>query len=148
MTLKHQILSFCTRWVDERIAAIEDSMKQSQAAANSETKSSAGDKYETGRSMMQIELENLSGQLSEALKLRNTLKLIDSDLKNSNVKIGSIVMSTHGNYFISIPAGHCVIDGVKFMIISSSSPMGMKIMGLKKGDSFEFRGTHVVIDTY
>ena len=41
--------------LQQKLARLEDMMKNAQAEANKETKSSAGDKYETGRSMMQLE---------------------------------------------------------------------------------------------
>ena len=55
---KAKLYDSCLKLVDERVAHIEDAMRNAQASANEETKSSAGDKYETGRAMMHLEKEN------------------------------------------------------------------------------------------
>ena len=44
-------------------------MANAQESANAEEKSSAGDKYETGRAMMQIERDKAAQQLNESMKL-------------------------------------------------------------------------------
>ena len=51
-------------------------MVNAQEAANEEGKSSVGDKYETGRAMMQIERDKAAQQLDEALKLKNIIDQI------------------------------------------------------------------------
>jgi hypothetical protein len=54
--------------VHQRIASAEEAIRMAQESANQEGKSSAGDKYETGRAMAQLEIEKASGQLAEANK--------------------------------------------------------------------------------
>ena len=65
-------------YVHERIAATQEAIYTAQLSANEETKSSAGDKYETGRAMAQLEIEKNTAQLAEALKLKQMLKQISS----------------------------------------------------------------------
>ena len=65
-TLKHELILRCHQYADSRIATARQAMSEAQTAANEESKSSIGDKYETGRSMMQIEGEKAAHQLAEA----------------------------------------------------------------------------------
>lgn len=140
LNTKAAILTLLMKWAETRIAAIEEVLSQAQSSANEETKSSAGDKYETGKSMMQIEMENHSAQLREAVKLKTAIQQINPEAYHSVVVSGSIVFTSLGNYFISIGAGPQDVNGKKIMAISPASPIGQVLLGLKSGDHFEFRG--------
>lgn len=110
-----------------------------QTSANNETKSSAGDKYETGRAMAQLEIAKNSIQLTEALGLRQKLALLGEKKITETVQTGSLVMTSRGNFYLAIPAGSCEIDGTTYFAISADSPVGSKLIGLKSGDSFVIR---------
>ena len=53
--LKPALHAACAAFLAERIAAATTAMQAAQESANSDTKSSAGDKYETGREMATAE---------------------------------------------------------------------------------------------
>ena len=52
MTTKQKLYDFCRAFVEVLIARIENNIKGIQESLTSETKSSAGDKQETGRAML------------------------------------------------------------------------------------------------
>ena len=81
--LRQQLLSQCQIVVHQRIASAQDAIRMAQDSANEEGKSSAGDKYETGRAMAQLEIEKASSQLAEANKLKQALEQIPVDENNS-----------------------------------------------------------------
>ena len=54
--------------LQERITAQEADLEELSKAASTDTKSSAGDKYETGRGMRRAEMDKLSRNLSESQK--------------------------------------------------------------------------------
>ena len=66
MTIKDLLLQKCIEFVSQKIKTIEHSILELRLAASSETKSSVGDKYETGRAMIQLAIINclagLNGQ--------------------------------------------------------------------------------------
>lgn len=66
--LKKDAYNFCVLFVNERLARIQGQIKELETALTSETKSSAGDKHETGRAMIQLEREKLGQQLAELEK--------------------------------------------------------------------------------
>ena len=121
MTIKLKLLAFCRRVVETRLHGAEEVIRMAQASANEESKSSAGDKYETGRAMAQLEIEKASAQLAEAQKLMQTLEHIPVTVSNV-VRLGSIAYTNEGNYFLSIPAGTLILDDVTYYALSPVSP--------------------------
>ena len=63
--IKRQLYSQCVDFVEERLSNIQNQIRAIQESLTSETKSSAGDKHETGRAMLQLEREKAGQQLAE-----------------------------------------------------------------------------------
>jgi transcription elongation GreA/GreB family factor len=137
-SLKQQLHSRCLTYVDERIKAAQEAIHVAQQSANEETKSSAGDKYETGRAMAQLEIEKNGVQLAEALRLKQTLEQIQPDLETKTVRVGSLVITNQGNFYIAISAGQFLIDEKTYFVISPASPIGQKLYGLHVEQGFSF----------
>jgi transcription elongation GreA/GreB family factor len=137
-SLKQQLHSRCLTYVDERIKAAQEAIQIAQQSANEETKSSAGDKYETGRAMAQLEIEKNGVQLAEALRLKQTLEQIMPDLETKTVRVGSLVITNQGNFYIAISAGQFSIDNEAYFVISPASPIGQKLIGLHVEQGFSF----------
>lgn len=142
---KQQLYDHCQAYLSQRIETARKAMSDAQAAANDETKSSAGDKYETGRAMAQLEIEKNSIQLTESMRLKKTLDGIKIDKHSLTIQPGSLVITQQSNFFIAISVGQYVIEGETFLIISAESPIGAKLKGLKAGESFSFNNkTHKI----
>lgn len=108
---------------------------------DSDTKSSAGDKFETGREMMQREMDKLSALVDNTL---NSIAKLDrlADLPASKViSEGSLVETDQETYFISI--GYGKLDSI--YAISIESPLGLELKGKRVGDRIEMRGRHITI---
>lgn len=122
-------------------------MKNSaQQAANDDTKSSAGDKYETNREMMQAEKDKAMQQLSEALKLRKVLDGINIKNNSDAIGLGSLVQTNIGLFYIAVAIGEFEIDKTKVFGISPVSPIGNALKGYKKGDIINFNGREVSVE--
>jgi len=144
-SLKHQLHSFCLTYIHERITAAQAAIQTAQLSANEETKSSAGDKYETGRAMAQLEIEKNTSHLVEAIKLKQVLDQISADQKTTTIQVGSLVITNQGNFYIAISAGQFLIDGKTYFAISAASPMGQKLTGLSVETSFTFNKKEFLI---
>ena len=114
-------------------------------AKNNETKSSAGDKHETGRAMMQLEEEKHERQLSKALQLKNLLDKIDIKKQQTNVVLGSLVTTNQASYFFSVGIGKLKLDEQTYFAISLDSPIGQVLVGKTVGETVTFRGKEIVI---
>jgi len=138
--LKEQLHQQCVNYVQQRMDAAQHAIAEAQQAANNDTKSSAGDKYETGREMAQQETNRNLNQLNEANKLMVALNRIGTGGQSATAEAGSIVRTNQGNFYLSISAGNIKVNDAAFIAISTASPVGIKLKGAKVGDRFDFNG--------
>ncbi len=124
MIQKKVLFDYCKQYVDKRIALVTNEMNAAQEAANSETKGSAGDKHETGRAMMHLEKEKNALQLVEHLKLKKVLAQISPEETHQHVRLGSLILTNSGIYYLSIAIGKVEIGGKIYFVISPVSPIG------------------------
>ena len=137
--LKTELYLKCQVFVDARLKAIQNTIDEIQMSLTSETKSSAGDKHETGRAMLQLEREKAGQQLAEIQKLNQLLSKIDVSKTTSNIGLGSVVYTTQANYFIAISAGEINSSDQSFYAISANTPIAKLLLGKQVGDQIEFR---------
>ena len=147
--IKTKLYKACEELLDERLKTIQSSISDVNNALLSETKSSAGDKHETGRAMLQLEREKLGKQLYEVEKQKHTLQRINLDTYLKNINFGSVVETTQANYFIAISIGKLCIDKKEFYAISSETPMAKHLTSKTTGDTISFGNiTFSIINTY
>lgn len=127
--------------VSNKLAGIQREFDALQESLLSETKSSAGDKHETGRAMAQLEQEKLSRQLTETRKTLEGLKQIDPEKILSQIGFGSLVKTNRGYFFVSVGIGQIKVDTTPVFCITAGSPLGQKILNKSEGDSVEMNGT-------
>jgi transcription elongation GreA/GreB family factor len=144
-SLKQQLYALCREYIDRGMSAAQQAIADARDAMANETKSSAGDKYETSREMMQQEIDLNTMRLSEAQKLKAALDMIDPEAHHAIIGAGSLVYTSQGNYYVSISIGKLVVEGVTYYALSSSAPLGNKLMGLKAGDVFSFNGKDITV---
>ncbi len=138
LTTRHALLQACQTYVQQRIDTARQAMKAAQESANEESKSSAGDKYETGRAMAQIERDRHAQLLAEALKLQQELARINVDKAYETAQPGSLVGTDRGRFFISISAGKLTVGGTDYFAVSPASPIATALTGHKAGDVLSF----------
>lgn len=147
LELKQQLYTLCQDFVENRRKTIQNTINEIQESLTSETKSSAGDKHETGRAMLQLEREKAGHQLAEVEKLTESLSKIDNRFSSEIVGLGSIVFTNQSNYFIAISAGQLEVDSQSFFAISPSTPIGLLLMGKTIGDGVVFREQKFMIES-
>lgn len=108
---------------------------------DSDTKSSAGDKFETGREMMQREMDKLSAQVDNTLNSMAKLDRIAEYPASTIISEGSLVETDQETYYLSI--GYGKIDSV--YAISIESPLGIALKGKRIGERIEMRGRNITI---
>ena len=145
-SLKETLYQLCLDYVKARLEVAEQGIRETQQAQNDDTKSSAGDKYETGREMMQQETNRHLVQLDEANKLRVALNAINPTQALTTAEPGAIVYTNNGNFYLTISAGLLQVDGQRFYAVSPASPIGMKLKGQKVNSEFEVNGKNYKID--
>lgn len=138
--IKERLHHACMDYVEDRISTAQQAITAARESANDDTKSSAGDKYETGREMMQQEIDRNRKQLEESQKLKLVLEKIDPDKPTELIQNGSLVTTNYGKFYISISLGQIVVDDCIYFAVSSVSPIGLKLMKQTDGYEFDFNG--------
>lgn len=124
--------------------SLEEARKEyalAKESRDSDTKSSAGDKFETGREMMQREMDKLSAQVDNTLNSIAKLDRIADLPASSIISEGSLVETDQETYYVSI--GYGKLDTV--FAISIESPLGLELKGKRVGDCIEMRGRKITI---
>lgn len=138
-SVKEELYQACADYVRKKEESILKTIQSYQEALNSETKSSAGDKHETGRAMLQLEMEKASQQLEVIHSMKAVLQRIDSSKNSAIVALGSIVITDSGNYFLSISAGGLKVKNEIYYAVSNGSPIGKLLLGKKAGETVNFK---------
>lgn len=113
---------------------------QAKESLLKEQKSTAGDKHETSRALVQIEIDKHAKQLQQTQKLYKVLHLIDASKKSESIELGSVVKTNKGIYFLAVPLGPQQVENQNVFFISLASPIGQALNGKKVGDSISFNG--------
>lgn len=143
--LRVELIKSCNEYLNVRKEVVHKALKGLKDDLENESKSSAGDKYETGREMINIEWNKLQIQLNEYERLGAILKRIQRFENFEKVILGSIIQTEAVNYFISIPAGEIRIGEKKFYAVGIQSPVAQQLIGKKEGELFELNGKSIKI---
>jgi hypothetical protein len=138
--LKTELLQHCQKQVDNRYSKIKQTIFGIEESLLEESKSSSGDKHETGRAMLQIDRENAGKQLQEIEKIVPLLKKIDVNATSDYARLGSLVYTDRFIYFISLSIGTVSIGNTEYLCVALNSPVGMLLSGKMKGDEFSLNG--------
>ena len=128
MKIKQQLHLKCQELLQNRLRVVEKSMNDIYNNLESETKSTVGDKHETGRAMLHLEREKLGHQLAIINNQLQVFNKINLEAQTSRVVLGSLVYTTQANYFISVSMGELKVDKIRAYAISPISPVGQALM--------------------
>jgi len=132
--------------IDQRIDQYRQDIASAEESRNTATKSSAGDKHETGRALVQIELNNLEKQLSSNLALKNSLSQVPDSENRETIAFGSLIKTDQGLFFISVSLGKIMVGSETCYALSPAAPLGNALLGQKKGDTVRFREKAYLIE--
>jgi hypothetical protein len=131
--------------IAERIAMAKSAIDNAQEAANSEDKSSAGDKYETGRAMGHLEKNMHARQQAENIKELARLQEVNTDVIYTTAQSGAFVRCGEQSFFIGAGLGKQRIDDQVIFFLSPYTPLAKLLLDKKAGDSFLFNKQEIVI---
>lgn len=142
---KIALFEACIKSLEDKIRLIEERLLSLEESRNNETKSTAGDKFETGRAMMQIEIDNCKMQLLKAESAHNLLEYIGLQEAKERIVDGSLVETDRGFYFLGIGLGKVKVGEKTYFCISKNAPIGKMLLGKTLGESLSFNGTEIII---
>ena len=145
--LKHKIIKECNTLLQQKIANLTSALSQVNEAANNETKSTAGDKHETAKAMMQLEQEKLSAQITILNTQVSELQKINTTKKYTQITNGSLVTTNKGILFIGVGLGKIKInDEVEVFAISYLSPLAQLLINNKVNQSVSIGAINYMIN--
>ena len=147
MDLKQKTHARCHKLLNSKIQELSAILQSLSESASKDTKSSAGDKHETARAMIQIEQEVVGKQLSEVLAQKSVLDKIDPAVALSQIMKGSLVKTNKGYLFLSIALGKITVDEESVLVISTRSPLGIKLAGLRLDETASVNGTDYKVES-
>jgi len=146
-TLKHKLIETCEKLQRDKIASLQNAMDEAQQAANEY--GGPKDRYDSFR-MQQLNKKDMFGsQLQKANSEFIALEKIKELINIKKVEYGAVVITEEQKLFISISLGKVELDHDVYFVISPNVPIFEAMKGLKKNDSFTFRGkTTKIIDVF
>jgi regulator of replication initiation timing len=141
---KSRILEIIKNKITEKIQSFENLIAETRTS-NNDTKSSMGDKYETGREMLQQEINNLQRQLNETLNQQALIQKISPE-PSSKAQNGALVKTDKGLFYISASVGEITYDNQKIMTVSDESPLVIAMSGLSSGHTFSINNINQTIE--
>lgn len=146
IAFKNRLKKFGLDLLSQRIATALEAMDQAQEAANSEEKSSAGDKYETGRAMGQLQKEMYNRQLAEYAKEMKALQSIATDRLCDSGGPGALVQTKEIAFFLSAGLGRQEVEGTIILFVSPIAPFARAVQSKKAGNSILLNGVSMTIE--
>ncbi|MGH1339833.1 MAG: 3-oxoacyl-ACP synthase [Aureispira sp.] len=138
--LKQQLYEACAQQLLKRLTQLKARFADLDRALTQETKSSVGDKYETGRAMIHLERNKLQQQRAVILQQQQQLAAIDSAQQKTKVGLGSIVVTNQQRFYLAVGLGKVEVEGQIYYALTGASPVGQLLLGKEVGSTFEFRG--------
>jgi hypothetical protein len=138
LLFKQKLKEHCVAILKERVETARQAMESAQESANNEGKSSAGDKYETGRAMRQTDRDLSAGRMDEAILELLKLQSIEADKLYNEIKNGTVVLCSDMTYFIAAGLGVINYEGRKVIVLSPKAPLSNLLRGKMKCDTVTF----------
>jgi transcription elongation GreA/GreB family factor len=143
--MKQAITSQLLELLEDRISTASEAVKSVMESRDSDEKNSAGDKHETSRAMIEIELEKATAQEARIRQMKADLKRIDLTNVHTRIGVGSLVETSNGLYFLGIAWGAVKINEATVYCISVLSPIGELLKGRIAGDEITFQDKQIAI---
>lgn len=143
---KEPLLRHLQALLQERLAVAQAEIDSTRGSFTSETKSSAGDKHETGRAMVQQELDKLEERHAKLIAHLKELARVPLERTFDHVAFGSLVGTDQGTYFVSIGLGRVEFAGEHCFAISLASPIGQALKDKRVGERVSFNGKGILVE--
>jgi transcription elongation GreA/GreB family factor len=136
---KEKLFYKCLEILNTRIEKHKAEMELIKESMENEAKSSGSEEGDGMRDYTNSYEKTLQ-HIEEANELKNQLKQLDIFQVNDVVKMGSLVVTSHAHFFLSVPLGKIDLEGKTYFAISKEAPVGKLLLGKKQGDAVTFNG--------
>lgn len=131
----------CFRTVLETVVAeCECELAHLDEAASNETKSSAGDKYETAREMISQARRMQLERCDKAARGLEWLSQLEPTRVYEAAAAGCLIETDKIAYLLGILTESVTVEGVAVQGLTLASPLGQALKGTRVGDRVAWRG--------
>lgn len=114
---KQKLIQACSDYLKDKIQSLNTIIKEVSESSNAESKSSAGDKHETSKAMMQLEIEKLGMQLKEVELQLAEFEKINFNKNFQSIEQGALVETNKGYFLIAGSIGKVAVDDKTVLVI-------------------------------
>ncbi|MCT4673175.1 MAG: hypothetical protein N4A37_08040 [Prolixibacteraceae bacterium] len=139
LSIKEEFGRLVLSKIKEQIDLCKKGVEDLKDALVNDTKSSAGDKYETSRERISSDLNRLELQLIQYQKSYTFASKINMEPKD-RVEVGSLVLTNDGVYLFFLPLGKVECENGPFYSLSITSPIGQLFKNKEVGAEVTFQG--------
>ena len=134
---KTEIISIIRQHLETQLFDYVEELNSTNEEIGKETKSSAGDKFETSREMMNQEVSRIEERIAYLKRQLNSLNQISTNTVEA-ITNGSLVLTNHGLFFFGIAFGKLSIEDNPLLGLSFNSPLGQLMKDKKTGEELTF----------
>ena len=146
--LKMSLHTECYQQTKNKLDLLQEQVAQLKEAGQGESKSSMGDKYETGRAMAQLELDKIMLQLHQVNQQLKVLSELQPKKKCTRIEHGTLVKTSQGYFYLATGLGMVKYLDQSFFVISAGSPLGKALIDQQSGATVQLNGRSILIQSY
>lgn len=143
---KQELKVYLSQWLQTREEAYISELEELRTAVANDSKSTAGDKHETGRAMNQLEQERMLSQVQIVRTQISQILRLDTELKTEQIGSGSLIETNLGIFYISAGLGQLSFKDKTIFCIGPDAPISQFLKGKSVG-TYEWNGKSLVIKT-
>jgi hypothetical protein len=134
IAFKIKIKEACENILIERIKLFSLAVTLAQESANTEEKSSMGDKHEASRAMSHNDIAMNMTQLTQAKKDLQTVQSLQIQPLSEKITQGSVFEIVNQEFFVGVGLGKINVDNKTVSVISYLSPLFLRVKMKTAGD--------------
>lgn len=141
MSGRGPVMAALSAAMDAELRRASDQFEALRASLEGESRSTAGDKHETGRAMVQLEMEQAVNRLARLEGMARDWERLGPEAPRAVVGPGAGVVTPDGGFVIGLAWGSFEVGpDLDWRAISSDAPLALALKGLRAGDVLDFRG--------
>lgn len=143
--IKSQLYQKIVLRLEQNIQEAQLAYVQAKESRDSDTKSSAGDKYETGREMMQREMDKCSALIDQNRHSMQIIQHVPIHRTYESIDKGALIVTDRGSYYMLVGLGKISLEQKDYFAISPESPIGSLFLGKKVGEYILLREQKITV---
>ena len=130
--------TYCLDLIQQKIKELDKAIGDAQESAQSESKSTAGDKHETAKAMAHLEIEKLLIAKNNLVLQEKVLNDINPSQQQTRIVKGTLIETSIGKFYIAIGLGKVNFMNESITVISEQAPLAKAFLGFHDSQQISF----------